>query len=193
MKVTRVLVAALALCLTRVGPAGGAIGEPEPGSNPKTEGPIAIENSRCSNQTVRSDSDDTVLGHAEYCLFLYKFDTLSEVDVLREYGAVWLQARFDPAEGWCATDVATKVLVSGGRSEAITKAPRAGGKVATKLRLDAGGNALQEATISQKWVPRPVLSPPNRRRAHPGRRARGRATRPRPSVSSAASATPTRC
>jgi len=155
MKSSRKLLSALALCLVLGAPAAASEVDQGPGSNPKVEGPVLQDNSQCSEQPVKGDSGD-VLGRAETCIYLYSFDTLSETDVLREYGAVWLQARFVPAEGWCATDVGTRLELDGGQIEGTTKAPReTGAKVTTKLKLTAGGNALEDGAISQRWAAAP--------------------------------------
>jgi hypothetical protein len=76
--------------------------------------------------------------------------------VLREYGAVWLQARFVPTKGWCAAELATEIEVSGGRNEGITTGTGPGGhKMTSKLKLRAGGHALETGRISQSWTPAP--------------------------------------
>ena len=156
MKFSRTLLGALALCLVLGAPAAASEVDQGPSTKPQTKGPVALDSGQCSNQVVRSESDNSVLGIADTCIYLYNFDTLSEVDVLREYGAVWLQARFVPAEGWCATDVGTKLELTGGQIEGTTKAPRTtGAKTNTKLKLTAGGTALEDGVISQRWTPAP--------------------------------------
>lgn len=154
MKLLRVPLAAVLGCLLLVAPALGSELNRGPSSSPKTEGPVTQDRSQCSDQSVKSEAGE-VLGRAEACVYVFSFDTLSEVDVLREYGAAWLQARFVPAAGWCATDVAMRLGLSGGQSEGTTKAPKERGRVATKLVLDAGGNALEAGSISQKWTAAP--------------------------------------
>lgn len=130
-----------------------ASGDPQgPSKEPKVEGPLSSDGSQCSNDVVRSDSG-TLLGRTEVCLYLYSFDTLSEIDLLREHGAAWLQARFVPEAGWCATSVSSRVALSGGRGEAISKDSAAGRKMDTKLTVTAAGNApLENGRVSQTWA-----------------------------------------
>ena len=123
-----------------------------PSSQPKTSGPVELSDSQCSGQAVRSDSG-TLLGQAQVCLYLYDFDNLSELDVLRDHGAGWLQARFAPAPGWCATEVGADMQFSGGRMESISKTTAKGRKATARLNLTAGDNALEDAKISQTWKP----------------------------------------
>jgi hypothetical protein len=155
MKPSRTLLGALGLCLMLGAPAAGSEIDQGPSTKPQTKGPVALDRGECSNQQVRSDSDNSVLGLAEICVYLYSFDSLSEIDVLRDYGAVWLQTRFVPTEGWCATDIGTRLELDGGQIEGTTKAPRETGKVTTKLKLTAGGNALEDGSISQRWAAAP--------------------------------------
>lgn len=152
MKVSRLLGTLLAACLTLGGGvASASLAESGPAGQPDTEGPVSFTDSACSDDVVRSDSGE-VLGTTEACVFLYQFDSLSEVDVLREYGAAWLQAEFTPAEGWCATEVGSSLELTGGEAEGVSKDSEEGKKTLTKLTLTAGGNALENARISQTHV-----------------------------------------
>jgi hypothetical protein len=126
----------------------------DPEKGPKTEGPVALDDVTCNMRPVRSD-DGILLGNGEICIYLYSFDNLSELDPLRDYGAVWLQARFVPADGWCATAVKSELEMSGGTLEHIARAPSKPGKTTTKLALTARGNALEDALISQAWTAGP--------------------------------------
>lgn len=123
----------------------------DPSKGPRTEGPVTLDDSTCDERTIRSD-DGTVLGSGNVCIYLYSFDTTSEIDLTREYGAAWAQARFTPAQGWCATEVESRIELSEGDLERIAKGPARPGKVTTRLPMDARGNAIEEALISKAWT-----------------------------------------
>jgi hypothetical protein len=152
MKLTKLLAPLLAACLAWAGASARAETLPQgPEREPKTQGPLTLDTNRCSDDGVRSE-DGTLLGKAVTCLYLYSFDPLSEIDVLRNYGAAWLQASFVPARGWCVTDLGAKVQMSEGDPEGISKTTPDGKKAATKLAITAGGTALEDGEISQTSV-----------------------------------------
>ena len=147
MKAIRLLALVAAAMLVVGGTAGATSEQPEPSRQPRTEGPIGFDGSQCSDEPVVSD-EGTVLGHSEICLYQYSFETLSERDVLNEYGAAWIQGSFTPAQGWCVTDVEAGIEITGGRYSSTSKVAT-GKKASVRLALNAGGNALENAKISQ--------------------------------------------
>ena len=149
-RIGSVVAVALVLGVLGGGHASASLDADGPSSQPKTSGPVELDGSQCSAQVVRADSG-AVLGNAEVCLFLYSFEALSEVDLLRDYGAGWLQARFVPAEGWCATDVGAELRFSSGRMESISKATAKARKATARMIMTAGGNALEDGKVSQAW------------------------------------------
>ena len=152
MRLNRVLaplVAALLLMGSSAALAEADRVDPERG--PKTEGPLTLEDTACDERAVKSDDGD-VLGRAEVCLYLYKFDTLSENDLLQEHGAAWLQARFTPVDGWCVTDLTSRLQVDGGTMETVSKGRIKRGRVLVALPVNAGGSARESGMISQTWL-----------------------------------------
>lgn len=86
-----------------------------------------------------------------------------EIDLRSDYGAVWLHTSIDPVDGWCVTKVVSRISVPPGvRIESAApggrpslRRPRS---LRARLRLDAGGAALDEALIHQtaRLFPRSV-------------------------------------
>lgn len=125
----------------------------DPKKDPKTQGPLSLEDTACNGRDVRSDRGD-LLGRAEVCVYLYDFDSLSETDLLTDHGAAWLQARFTPSDGWCATGLTSRLEIEGGTMENVSKARSRKGRTVVAMPVTAGGSALEEGKISQSWTQR---------------------------------------
>jgi hypothetical protein len=150
MKRLRLIAPLLLSGLLLGGPAAATTAELEPSRGPSTQGPVTLDDSACTEREIKGD-DGLLLGRAEACVFVYSFDTLRELDLQREYGAIWTQARFTPEPGWCSTELSVGLQMDGGTPEKTTKAP-AKRKALTRLVLNAHGNALEAAQISQSWA-----------------------------------------
>ena len=122
---------------------------------PRTTGPLEPVANPCTSETVRGDGRVYVRSHG--CFFLFSFDRLSETDLLRGYGVAWLQFTVDTQNGLCmdrltlALDFPETTTI-----EAFTPSKPIAGKgdrqIRVHLDVTAGGNALEEASISQKLI-----------------------------------------
>jgi hypothetical protein len=98
-----------------------------------------------------------LVARVRLCYRVFLFDPDSEDNENRDYGVIWLQSNVDAQPGWCTTAVRTSALVSeGGKghdfspSEKITANGRK--RVKRTLKVDAEGNAAQNARVTQSFV-----------------------------------------
>ncbi|MGH2734984.1 MAG: hypothetical protein ACRDKZ_05350 [Actinomycetota bacterium] len=156
MKLMAALVAALL-----VAPAGGPnASQMRPAGEPTTSGPISYDpetyeaESRCRRRKLTFEGETT--GVYRYCTFFLRFDPESETDVERDYGAVWIQSRLNPRNGWCAERMKT-VIGIGPEAEVHDKAPRGTAiterkRKRARLVVDAEGAALEEAVVRNAFT-----------------------------------------
>lgn len=115
---------------------------------PKKRGPLSFDERACDRQTERWRNPKTGLtetvARTQTCVLFYRFDPLAESDEDRNYGVVWVQAKVDPRNGWCARSVTSKLLVTDD-GKIHQRAPKKGQKVnarrqlRVKLATDANG------------------------------------------------------
>jgi hypothetical protein len=121
---------------------------------------VALDDTVCDERDVRSD-EGALLGRSAACVYLFSFDTLSETDLLREHAAVWFQGIFTPSQGWCVTGLESRIQLTGGSLEGVTKATAKARRNTVSLTMDAGGSALENARITQRWIQRDGLAHTN--------------------------------
>jgi hypothetical protein len=103
---------------------------------------------------------ETVAAVARRCLRFYRFDMGAESDPEHDYGVLWLQSTVDGRNGWCATEVASKVVLPPGlglhnhKPDAKRQQARRT-EVTTDLSADANGTG-QPARVSQRWIAFPT-------------------------------------
>jgi hypothetical protein len=120
--------------------------------DPKASDNLTLGGRKCATQ--RDKKDGAVVAVIHTCQRFFTFDTEAEDDANRDYGAFWLQSTIDPANGWCATSVASDMLLPEGL-RIVSKAPDAGitttaaGRLKTKLVVDADGHAATAGSVSQ--------------------------------------------
>jgi hypothetical protein len=125
---------------------------------PVVEGPISQQDMKCDRKQQLDGKD--VAAVARRCLRFYRFDKGAETDPERDYGVLWLQSTVDGRNGWCAKEVASKVVLAPGlglhnhKPDAARKIPRRT-EVETDLSADANGNG-QPARVSQRWIAFPT-------------------------------------
>jgi hypothetical protein len=124
---------------------------------PVVEGPIAQHDMKCDRK-LQLDGKE-VAAVAKRCLRFYRFDTGAETDPERDYGVLWLQSTVDSRNGWCARQVASKIVLAPGlglhshKPDETTNVSRRK-EVTTDLSADANANG-QPARISQRWIALP--------------------------------------
>ncbi len=122
---------------------------------PKTSGPVSEAGSSCSGDRLEHEGE--TIARVESCIWVYRFDETMETDLTKTYGAVWVQNTVDPMNGWCATYIPTEITIPKGTYR-HARAPRDAIKVArrkrvkTKLVVDAAGQALEPARISNGYT-----------------------------------------
>ena len=149
----RYVVAALVAATAMVVPADA--GQMGAARNPRVSGPLELSGSSCAKDKAVHEGETIAL--LESCIWLYEYDMAMETDLLRNYGAGWVQTTVDPINGWCATKVGSELTVPAAVS-VHDYAPKR--KLTTKkktrerdkLKVDAEGNAgLEEGTVSQRF------------------------------------------
>ena len=122
--------------------------------NPRASGPIELSGRSCANDKAVHEGETIALLNS--CIWLYEFNKAMETDLARSYGAGWVQTTVDPVNGWCATKVASELSVPGtvtlhnsAPQRRVTTKKKTRTRV--KLNLDAEGNAVDEANISQRF------------------------------------------
>jgi hypothetical protein len=150
-------IAPLALALVLLVAAGPANAAPQLRASrpPRTSGPLEPVADPCYSETVRGDGRVYVRTHG--CFFLFAFDRLSETDLLRAYGVAWLQFTLDTQNGLCADRLSLALdFPQGTTIEGFTPSEPIAGRpnrqVRVHLDVTAGGNALEDASISQKLI-----------------------------------------
>ena len=120
--------------------------------DPKVSDNLTQGGRKCATQ--RDKHDGTVVAVIHACQRFYAFDAESEDDADRDYGVLWLQSTIDPSQGWCATSVASDMLLPSGlkiesKAPASPETIEQAGRLKTKLDVDAGGHASAGGSVSQ--------------------------------------------
>ncbi|HYI44664.1 MAG TPA: hypothetical protein VE174_04290 [Actinomycetota bacterium] len=124
---------------------------------PVVEGAVSQHDMKCDRKQQLDGKE--VAAVAKRCLRFFRFDTGAESDPERDYGVLWLQSTVDGRNGWCAQQVASKIILAPGlglhnhRPGETTNISRRK-EVTTDLAADANGNG-QPARVSQRWVAYP--------------------------------------
>lgn len=120
---------------------------------PSVSGPLSVGKQDCERDAERRGS--RVVLRVRLCYDLFLLDPAAEGDSQRDYGALWLQTNLDPAPGWCVTEARTSALVDPTAaltgSAPNTKQPGTRKRVASRLKVDAGGQATETAAITQRF------------------------------------------
>lgn len=131
-----------------------AAGQLDARAEPVVTGPLTTLGDGKKCRATKYEVDGDVVARAKICLFLYAFDPDMEDDEDRDYGVMWAQTNVDTRGGWCAFKVNTEVSVPKDMPM-HAKVPRARKirarkKVTWKLKVDAEGNASEEATVKKR-------------------------------------------
>jgi hypothetical protein len=135
----------------------------DPRDEPSVSGPLTTSDDACERGVERRGG--RVVLRVRLCYDLYLLDPGAETDSERDYGALWIQTSVNPSPGWCATEVRTSALVRPGGalvgfSPKKTRRSSTRARVTTRLKIDAGGQATEDAAISQRFTLYPrVLKP----------------------------------
>ncbi|HVM34445.1 MAG TPA: hypothetical protein VM784_03790 [Actinomycetota bacterium] len=129
---------------------------------PNVAGPLAPDPELHSCDSKKTRAKGKVVAAFTICLQWYRLAPESEADPLNDYGALWVRARANSKNGWCATRVKleTELPAEG----TLAKAPRPGRKIEARrgdkettslLSVDAQGDAPDPGTIEQSYLVRP--------------------------------------
>jgi hypothetical protein len=142
---------------------------------PNTSGPLTAASGLRGCDGGKEMHQGEVVARVRLCYRVFLFDPDSEDSAGRDYGVIWLQSNVDAEPGWCTSAVRTSALVSeGGRAHdyspgaEITAQGRK--RVKRTLKVDAQGNAEQNARVTQSFVMFPNKATPTLRRQDGGQR-----------------------
>ena len=148
----RFLVLACALTLAWGFPAHA--GQLRASKNPRVSGPLDLRGKTCAKDSAVHEGK--TLANLQICVWLYEFDSMMETDATQTYGVGWVQTAVDPVNGWCATKIDSEMYLPD-EVDPLTRAPskklatKKKTRVRVKLKVDADGNAAEEARISQAF------------------------------------------
>jgi hypothetical protein len=160
----RKLLAVLLVCLAVLGgSAAHAARQLRADDEPAVEPPLYQSDKQCDDQTLKSGRKPVI--RVAFCVFFYTFDSLSELDLNNDYGVVWAQASFDALPGFCTSELSFYVDVSPGtRIHQRTPSKAVTAKRTTAMDVEiaatAGGNAIDDGLISQRFQLLPGLMKP---------------------------------
>lgn len=122
---------------------------------PRVEGPlIQVGDTDCQRRAVK-DKRGTDLAEVRWCRWSYRHIPGTEANAAEEYYVDWVQATVDPYEGFCVREVEAQVGRTPGEPSAVSKGypriVRRPGPATISLAASAGGNALEEARVSQQF------------------------------------------
>ncbi len=121
---------------------------------PDVSGPMHAGDAQCGGGPLTHEG--RLLARVRTCIWFIPFDELSETDLTRSYGVLWVQNTVDPVGGWCATRVPTEIKISKDAerhartpsSRVKTRRPR---PVTTSLTVDADGHAVENGRVKQSY------------------------------------------
>jgi hypothetical protein len=129
---------------------------------PSVTGPLEPDPELHSCDSKKTRAEGEVVAAFTICLQWYRLSPEREADPLNDYGALWVRARANSKNGWCATRVKLETTLPS--EGTLSKAPRAGSKIEAKrgdkkttsmLAVDAQGDAPEPGTIEQSYLLRP--------------------------------------
>jgi hypothetical protein len=173
MKPRRIAVPIVVLAILAL--PGQAFAQLDARDAPTTSGPLSSPSSLRGCDGGKEMHEGELVARVRLCYRVFLFDPGSEDSAGRDYGVIWLQSNVDAEPGWCTSAVRTSALISdGGRahdfspSDEITAQGRK--RVKRTLKVDAEGNADQNARITQSFVMFPDKATPTLKRQGGGQR-----------------------
>ncbi|MDQ3958035.1 MAG: hypothetical protein M3273_06900 [Actinomycetota bacterium] len=151
----RKLLAVLIVCLAVLGGSPAHAGKQlSVRDEPEVSGPLDLAGKQCDSQMLKANGRPVL--KVAFCIYLYAFDPLFEIDLERDYGVVWAQASFDAMKGFCTTALSYYIEVSPGTEiyertppQEIKSTKRA--PLGVQVNAVAGGAAIERGLVSQQF------------------------------------------
>ena len=150
---------ALALALTVIvaASASPAFAQMNARRAPARSGPLTTAGRRCDADVVRAAG--RVRGRLVVCRWLFVMDPVSESNTSRDFGVLWVQAKLNPENGWCAKRAPLK-LFAPSNARVHARSPRSvtateNRSVVTKVIADAQGAAATQARVRKSFILHP--------------------------------------
>lgn len=148
---TLVVVALTALLLANATPAWAR--QLDARDEPEVSAQLTREVRRCHREALKNQGQ--VVVRFDGCIYFYSFDPLSEIDLVNDYGVVWLQVNVDAAPGWCTTNVDASIELPGnvsryGQVPSESASTRTPVSATVELPAEAGGNSLTSGYVRQR-------------------------------------------
>ena len=137
-----------------------------PRNKPTTVGPITFDGDTYAGRNCkdgkfrRNGSTGQVTSKWTFCTFFFRYSASQDNNSNRDFGAMWLATRVNPANGWCARRVISQLGVqTSGSGNVIKRAPQGHGRtvnnsrtVQTRLVVDAGGSGSTNSVLKRNWT-----------------------------------------
>ncbi len=155
MKTARDLVLVLFVLALSAGPAFAR--QLDAQKAPTVTGPLTGGEPSCDEAEAIDEDTEEVVAMVKLCVRLYALDPGAEQDEANDYGVLWLQSNVDASPGWCANEVNTSALIGAGGavtqySPAIRLSPAKKEEITVRLKVDAEGNATENARLAQELL-----------------------------------------
>jgi hypothetical protein len=156
------VVVAVALALTPLS-AGAQL---DPRNKPTTVGPVTFDGDTYAGRDCkdgkfrRNGTTGQVTSKWTFCTFFFRYSAAQDNSSTRDFGAMWLATRINPANGWCAKRIISQLGVrTSGSGNVIKRAPQGDGrtvdrsrKVQTRLVVNAGGSGSTKGVLKKGWI-----------------------------------------
>jgi hypothetical protein len=137
-----------------------------PRNKPTKVGPVTFDGDTYAGRDCkdgkfrRNGTTGQVTSEWTFCTFFYRYSAAQDNSSNRDFGAMWLATRINPANGWCAKRVVSELGVqTSGSGNVIKRAPQGDGRtvnrsreVQTRLVVDAGGSGSTKGVLKKDWI-----------------------------------------
>jgi hypothetical protein len=124
---------------------------------PTRTGPLTTAGRRCDADIVRAAG--RIRGRLVVCRWLFSMDPGSENNTNRDFGVLWIQAKVNPENGWCAKRAPLR-LFAPSNARVLGRSPRSlttseHRSASTGIVADAQGAAATQTTVRKSFILHP--------------------------------------